>query len=112
PLPGGAAPGRPPAAPPDGAVSGNTPGLYGGTGTNACDAGAIASFLEAHPDVGRPWAAVRGLQLGKIRPFLTALTPVTLRTDTAVPNHGFRNGGATPFQSVLQAGTAVLVDHR
>ena len=33
-----------------------------------------------------------------------------LRTDTRVTNHGFRNGRATPHQSVLQAGTAVLVD--
>jgi hypothetical protein len=35
---------------------------------------------------------------------------VLLRTDTRVTNHGFRSGRATPRQSVLQAGTAVLVD--
>jgi hypothetical protein len=46
----------------------------------------------------------------QVRPFLTSLTPVTLRTDTVVTNHGFTNGVARPFQSVLQAGTAVLVD--
>jgi hypothetical protein len=28
-----------------------------------------------------------------------------------VTNHGFANGVATPYQAVLQAGTAVLVDH-
>jgi len=46
----------------------------------------------------------------EVGPFLASLTPVTLRTDTAVTNNGFKNGVATPFQSVLQAGTAVLVD--
>ena len=30
---------------------------------------------------------------------------------TRVTNHGFDNGNATPVQSVLEAGTAVLVDH-
>jgi hypothetical protein len=33
-----------------------------------------------------------------------------LRSDTAVTNHGFANGKATTLNSVLQAGTAVLVD--
>jgi hypothetical protein len=46
----------------------------------------------------------------QVGPFLGSLTPVTLRTDTAVTNHGFRDGSATAFQSVLQAGTGVLVD--
>jgi hypothetical protein len=35
---------------------------------------------------------------------------VILQRDTRVTNHGFRNGRATPTQSILQAGTAVLVD--
>ena len=38
------------------------------------------------------------------------LTPVTLTRDTRVTNHGYRNGRPTPRQSVLQAGSAVLVD--
>jgi hypothetical protein len=38
------------------------------------------------------------------------LTPVLLRSDTRVTNHGYAGGRATPHQSVLQAGTAVLVD--
>src|SRR4051794_41934788 len=38
------------------------------------------------------------------------LTSVTLRSDTAVTNHGFRNDRASPFESVLQAGTAVLAN--
>ncbi|TXS48323.1 hypothetical protein EAO72_02975 [Streptomyces sp. or43] len=42
--------------------------------------------------------------------FLRGLTPVVLRADTRVGNHGFRAGSATTFQSVLQAGTAVMAD--
>jgi hypothetical protein len=41
---------------------------------------------------------------------VAGLTPVLLRADTRVTNHGYRDGVATPRQSVLQAGTAVLVD--
>jgi uncharacterized membrane protein YgcG len=56
------------------------------------------------------WAGAEGISLSDIRPFLRSLTAVVLRTDTAVTNHDFRNGKANAFQSVLQAGTAVLVD--
>jgi hypothetical protein len=112
PQPAAAESGQRPTPPPDETVSGNTPGLYGGTGTNTCDAEAIADYLEAHPDMATAWASARrGLQPNQIPGYLTELTPLTLRTDTAVTNHGYRNGGAIAFQSVLQAGTAVLVDH-
>jgi hypothetical protein len=43
--------------------------------------------------------------------YIDSLTPVLLRSDTRVTNHGFRDGWATPYQAVLQAGTAVLVDN-
>jgi DNA-binding MarR family transcriptional regulator len=42
---------------------------------------------------------------------LRGLTSVVLRADTQVTDHGFRDGRATSFQSVLQRGTAVLVDN-
>jgi hypothetical protein len=38
------------------------------------------------------------------------LTPLILRADTRVTNHGFEDGRVTSFSSILQAGTAVLVD--
>ena len=44
--------------------------------------------------------------------YLRGLTSVVLRADTQVTNHGFRDARVTGFQSVLQAGTAVLVDNR
>jgi hypothetical protein len=112
PPPGAAEAGRPPVPPPEGILRGDSPGLYAGTRNTTCDTEHLAAFLEAHPDRAAAWAAVQGIQPTEIRPFLAALTPVTLRTDTAVTNHGFADGRATPFQSILQAGAAVVVDER
>lgn len=85
--------------------------LYGGSGSpSACDAGAIAAFLAAHPDKAAAWAGVRGIGQDAIPGYLASLTPVVLVHDTVVTNHGFAGGAATAFASVLQAGTAVLVD--
>src|SRR6202035_2393805 len=50
------------------------------------------------------------LTTAQIPDYVKELTPVILREDTRVTNHGFLNGGPTTLQSVLQAGTAVMVD--
>jgi hypothetical protein len=42
--------------------------------------------------------------------FVAGLTPVVLRGDTAVVDHGYRDGRAVPARAVLAAGTAVFVD--
>ena len=55
-------------------------------------------------------AEVQGIDVSEIREFVDTLTPVVLLSDTRVTNHGFRNGRANRIQSVLQAGTAVLID--
>ncbi|MDN5861018.1 MAG: serine/threonine protein kinase, partial [Pseudonocardia sp.] len=95
-----------------GPVSGATPGLYGGTMNDAiCDPEQMISFLGVHPDKARAWAEVQGISTAQIPSYIRGLTPVVLRTDTAVTNHGFVNGEATRINSILQAGTAVLVDH-
>ncbi|MGF1429347.1 DUF6777 domain-containing protein, partial [Kitasatospora sp. LaBMicrA B282] len=94
-----------------GSVSGATVGLYGGTERNtSCDVDQLADFLTSHPDKGRAWAGVEGIDISRIPAYLHSLTSVVLRVDTRVTNHGFANGAATSFQSVLQAGSAVLVD--
>ena len=93
------------------ATAGGTVGLYGGTRNNSeCDKDQLVSFLEANPDKAKAWAAVHGIDPAGIRDFVAGLTPVVLNKDTRVTNHGFRNGVADARQSVLQAGTAVLVD--
>ncbi|WP_209306536.1 serine/threonine-protein kinase [Blastococcus sp. CT_GayMR19] len=89
---------------------GDTMGIYGGTGADACSASSLATFFDTHPDRAAAWARAQGIHPSDIRSFLRSLTPVVLSTDTAVTNHGFRDGRANAYQAVLQAGTAVLVD--
>lgn len=93
------------------AIAGSTPGLYGGTMDNSrCNRLQMVEFLEANPDKAAAWAGVHGIDPSEIREFVDTLTPAALLEDTRVTNHGFVNGRANPIQSVLQAGTAVLVD--
>jgi hypothetical protein len=92
-------------------VAGGRPGLFGGTRDRAtCDRDQLVAFLEANPTKARAWAGVIGIPVADIRSYVGTLTPVILQRDTRVTNHGFRDGRATPIQSILQAGTAVLVD--
>jgi hypothetical protein len=89
---------------------GGLPGLYGGTLDHAtCDAGKLITFLEHNPDKASAWSDTLHIDVANIRSYVHHLTPVLLRTDTRVTNHGYVNGRATPLQSVLQAGTAVFV---
>lgn len=101
-----------PAAPPETrTVGGGWPGLYGGTrNATTCDRDGLVAFLKANPAKARAWAGVLGLRPQDIESYVAGLTPVLLQRDTRVTNHGFRDGRATPVQSILQAGTAVLVD--
>jgi hypothetical protein len=92
-------------------VSGGEPGLYGGTrNLTSCDTGLLINYLAQNPDKGAAWAGVLGITPTQIPEYVGQLTSVLLRADTRVTNHGFANGKAYPLQSVLQAGTAVLVD--
>ena len=93
-------------------LAGDTPGLYGGTGEDACDPAALVAFLEGNATKAAAFAEVLGIAPDGIADYVATLTPVVLREDTRVTNHGFSDGKATPRQSVLQAGTAVLVDDR
>ncbi|TGB06383.1 DUF6777 domain-containing protein, partial [Streptomyces sp. MZ04] len=93
--------------------SGSTPGLYGGThSVGSCDVDAQVRFLTADQGKARAFAEASGISQADIPGFLRGLTPVVLRADTRVTNHGYRSGQAAGFQSVLQTGTAVLVDDR
>ncbi|WP_406337986.1 DUF6777 domain-containing protein [Streptomyces sp. NBC_00649] len=94
-------------------VEGSAPGLYGGTrDVSSCDVEKQIRALGAEPDKNKAFASVLGLAPSGVPAYLRSLTPVQLRLDTRVTNHGFRDGAATAFQSVLQSGTAVLVNDR
>ncbi|MGH8934122.1 MAG: DUF6777 domain-containing protein [Egibacteraceae bacterium] len=104
-------------------IEGGMPGLYGGTRDDArCDRQRMLEFLRANPDKAAAWVAAlnadpslgwRGgvsLSIARLGEYFEELTPVVLRADTRVTNHGFAGGQATPRQSVLQRRTYVLID--
>ncbi|MCQ0010417.1 DUF6777 domain-containing protein [Actinomadura madurae] len=94
-----------------GTQDGDSPGLYGGTRRAAtCDQQKLIAFLQANPDKARAWAKVQGIPVSDIPRYVSRLTPVLLRTDTLVTNHGYDNGKATSGPAVLQAGMGVLVN--
>jgi hypothetical protein len=94
-------------------VEGAAPAVYGGSrNAQVCDVQALVDFLTAEENAGQAvaWAGVQGIEVSEIADYVATLTAVRLRFDTRVTNHGYTDGEANSFQSLLQAGTAVLVD--
>lgn len=92
-------------------VPGGQPGLYGIVGEAAvCDIPGVANNLDAYPDRSAAWAQAIGIAARKIPYYLNTLTPVALIADTWVTASTFADGRAVPVQTVLQAGSAVLID--
>ncbi|WP_327267506.1 hypothetical protein OG233_02060 [Streptomyces sp. NBC_01218] len=109
-LPAGGAPATAPVAH---AVLGDAAGLYGGVrSTPSCDVDQQADLLAEDAGRARAFARVAGIEAVQIPGYLRALTPVVLRADARVTDHGFAARGSTTFQTVLQAGTAVMADSR
>ena len=99
------------------------PGLFGGSSDDTvCDPARAVAFLAAHPDKAAAWVVAlnsdptlrwskgNSLTVADIPAYVAELKPTVLRADARVTNHGFKNGKPTPRQSVLQKGTAVMVD--
>ncbi|MBZ9638125.1 PASTA domain-containing protein, partial [Streptomyces sp. PSKA30] len=98
---------------PGGLQQGDTPGLYGGTGEQRiCDVARLEEFLTdpRNHRKAQAWATVLDITTAEIPEYLDRLTPVLLRTDTLVKNHDYKKGKSVPFDALLQAGIAVLVD--
>lgn len=96
-------------------ASGDTAGLFGGSRSDAvCDVATLDAFLSAEENSAKAaaFAEASDIDTADLSSYLRSLTPVLLGGDTLVTNHGFSNGKLTSRQSVLQAGTAVLVDDR
>jgi hypothetical protein len=92
-------------------VDGGAPGLYGGSRNAAsCDVEKQIKYLQEVPAKNKAFASVAGVEPSDVPAYLRSLTPVQLRMDTRVTNHGYRDGAADSYQAVLQSGTAVLVD--
>ncbi len=92
-------------------VPGDRTGIYGGSlELTVCDKAKLKSFLAKNDAQRRAWAGVLGIS--DVDSYIDSVTDVLLAADTRVTNHDYQNGVATPLQSVLQAGTAVLIDDR
>nr|WHW29240.1 hypothetical protein [uncultured bacterium] len=87
-------------------------GLYGGTEENTCDPERLISFLYANPDLGEAWAKVQGIEFSGIASYIRSLEVRVLAEPVNVLNHGydFSTSSAYEIDTVLDAGTAVLVD--
>ncbi|MEV0531627.1 DUF6777 domain-containing protein [Kitasatospora sp. NPDC050463] len=91
-------------------VQGSSAGLYAGAMSKpACDTEKLISMTSAG-DTGRAWASAQGIEQSAIPSYMRGLTSAYLRVDTRVTNHGYKGGVSVAYQSVLQAGTSVLVD--
>ncbi|MFJ9696012.1 DUF6777 domain-containing protein [Kitasatospora sp. NPDC101183] len=91
-------------------VQGGSAGLYAGTMARpSCDTERLIAMVSAG-DAGRAWASAAGIAQADIPGYLRSLTSAYLRVDTRVTNHNYKSGAVVEYQSVLQAGTAVLVD--
>jgi hypothetical protein len=93
-----------------GQFSGDTPGLFAQNGDKpSCDVSALTTDLTSDPTKAKAWAEALGITAEEIPAYVAGLTPVVLRSDTAVTSHGYENGSFSAYPAVLQAGTAVFV---
>ncbi|MGR3936524.1 DUF6777 domain-containing protein [Streptomyces sp. BRA346] len=94
------------------AFQGDTPGLYSGApGRKPCDRQELIRDLKATPKKAAAWARVQHIRPERIRAYVHRLSGVVLRSDTYARTYGYQ-GRVKPAATVLQAGTAVLVDRR
>ncbi|MFJ6834061.1 DUF6777 domain-containing protein [Streptomyces sp. NPDC091209] len=89
-----------------------TPDFGGSTRPGTCVVGKLKQFLTDPKNSARAreWARVLNIRPDEIPGYIDRLTPVVLRHDTLVTNHAYEHGKAVPFDALLQAGIAVLVD--
>lgn len=94
-----------------GGLSGNSSDLYAGTAAfDVCRQGELVTALTANDELSQAFAAGVGVGDADVEKYVDSLLPVTLRHDVWVTDHTYADGRATPYQAVLQAGTAVLID--
>ncbi|MFE1287153.1 DUF6777 domain-containing protein [Streptomyces sp. NPDC058751] len=97
-----------------GGSGGAVPDFGGSARPGTCVVAKLEKFLTAPENSARAreWARVLDIRPNGIPGYIHRLTPVVLRHDTLVTNHAYKRGKAVPFDSLLQAGIAVLVDRQ
>lgn len=80
------------------------------TNDGACDPEKLVEELDSRPAAKAEWARVLGIDEEEVEDYIQTLEPKILETDTMVTNHGLHNNTAYARPSVLEEGTAVLVD--
>jgi hypothetical protein len=94
-------------------MPGDTASLYAGVPNSpGCDPARLSSYLGGDASRAAAWAQAQAISLSEVAPFIAALTPVLLRSDTRVTEYAWQGGRTVARQSVLQAGTVVLVDEQ
>jgi len=74
-----------------GQFTSDTPGLFGDTGDQtSCDSQTMVKTLQADQPKATAWAGALGITADKIPDFVGTLTPVLLRSDTALTSYGYR----------------------
>lgn len=92
-------------------IAGKDVPLYGGTGEiGVCDKDRLVEFLKTNVEKAKAWAKVQGIDVAQIPAYVQSMKRLIVNIDMRVTNHGFKNGLATARQSLLQKGTALLVD--
>lgn len=101
------------------------PSIQGAASTDnrmACDPEKLVSYLAGNPqareawvhalnsDRALSWSGGSRVEIQQIPSYMHELTPRLLADDLRVTNYQFANGAALAVQSVLEKGTAVLVD--
>jgi hypothetical protein len=77
-----------------------------------CDRELLIRSLKAKPEQLRQFAKVVGTgeTAAAVGSYVRRLDPVTLVRDTRVTSHASEGGRAVPYQAILAAGTAILVE--
>ena len=92
-------------------TDGDAPALFAAHPDRAaCDVTAMAEALAADQSVAAAFAAPLRIAPNQIAGYLGTLAPLALAHDTVVVNHDYVDGDVAAVNSVLQAGTPVLVD--
>jgi hypothetical protein len=104
------------------AVTQSSPDSAGTDDLATCDPEKLIAYLMAHPEEASAWIQALNsdptftwsggayIAEEQIPAYIRELTPRLLSDDLRVTNHQFTDGRAIAVQSVLQKGTAVLVD--